>query len=68
MRRPVATPNAPRAPASTPPPPAAKREAVGDIRSTRPYFLTSRPLLSVLRRRQIITDSPRVIARQRREG
>jgi exopolysaccharide biosynthesis polyprenyl glycosylphosphotransferase len=50
MRRPVATQNPPRAPASTPPPPAAKREAIGDIRSSRPYFLSSRPLLSVLRR------------------
>jgi exopolysaccharide biosynthesis polyprenyl glycosylphosphotransferase len=50
MRRPVATQKAPRAPASTPSPPADGREALGDIRSTRPYFLTARPLMSVVRR------------------
>jgi exopolysaccharide biosynthesis polyprenyl glycosylphosphotransferase len=46
----VATEKAPRAPASTPSPPASGREATGDIRSTRPYFLTARPLMSVVRR------------------
>ena len=50
MRRPVATEKAPRAPASTPPPPAVTREAIGDIRSGRPYFLTAHPLTSVARR------------------
>jgi exopolysaccharide biosynthesis polyprenyl glycosylphosphotransferase len=50
MRRPVATQKAPRAPASTPPPPAVNREAIGDIRSGRPYFLTAHPLTSVARR------------------
>ena len=46
----MATEKAPRAPASTPSPPAANSEAMGDIRSSRPYFLTPRPLLSVARR------------------
>ena len=46
----MATEKAPRAPASTPPPPAVTREAIGDIRSGRPYFLTAHPLTSVARR------------------
>jgi exopolysaccharide biosynthesis polyprenyl glycosylphosphotransferase len=50
MRRPVATEKAQRAPASTPPPPAVPREAIGDIRSSRPYFLTAHPLTSLARR------------------
>jgi exopolysaccharide biosynthesis polyprenyl glycosylphosphotransferase len=49
MRRPVATPKAPRAP-STPSPPAGNSEAIGDIRSSRPSFLSGRPLLSGARR------------------
>jgi exopolysaccharide biosynthesis polyprenyl glycosylphosphotransferase len=49
MRRPVATEKAPRAPASTPSSPPTERPAVGDIRSSRPYFLTHR-MLAVARR------------------
>jgi exopolysaccharide biosynthesis polyprenyl glycosylphosphotransferase len=50
MRRPVATEKAPRAPAPTPPPPAGSPEPLGDIRSSRPYFLTVPPLTAVARR------------------
>ena len=46
----MATQKAPRAPSPTPPPPAVNREALGDIRSSRPYFLTTRPLSAVARR------------------
>ncbi len=46
----MATEKAPRATASAPPPPAVTREAIGDIRSSRPYFLTAHPLTSVARR------------------
>ena len=46
----MATEKAQRAPASTPPPPAVTREAIGDIRSSRPYFLTAHPLTSLARR------------------
>jgi exopolysaccharide biosynthesis polyprenyl glycosylphosphotransferase len=50
MGRPVATQKAPGASPPTPSPPAAGREAIGDIRSSRPYFLTARPFLSIARR------------------
>jgi exopolysaccharide biosynthesis polyprenyl glycosylphosphotransferase len=45
----VATEKAPRAPASTPSPPV-NPEAIGDIRSGRPYLLSARPLMSGARR------------------
>jgi exopolysaccharide biosynthesis polyprenyl glycosylphosphotransferase len=48
MRRPVATEKAPRAPAT--PPSRANPQALGDIRSSRPYLLTAQPLVSVARR------------------
>src|SRR5918998_1573156 len=50
MGGPGATEKAPRAPSSTPPPPAVSREALGDIRSSRPYFLSIPPLTAVARR------------------
>ena len=47
----MATQKAPRAPASTPtPPPAVDPEAIGDIRSSRPAFLSGRLLRSGARR------------------
>ena len=46
----MATQKAPRAPATTPPASAVNGEAIGDIRSSRPYFLTARPLTAVARR------------------
>jgi exopolysaccharide biosynthesis polyprenyl glycosylphosphotransferase len=48
MRRPVATEKAPRAPAT--PPSSATPQALGDIRSSRPYLLTAQPLVAVARR------------------
>jgi NAD+ kinase len=50
------------------PPPDALTIRVRTETGTLVSFEDDEPLLSVLRRRQLITDSPRVIARQQREG